>query len=121
MGQPIHVNPASIQGLGDAFLIYREWLRTQAGTFTGMTIAAGNFDEANDLEKRVSERAGELDTALTNIEAALERIATNLKTNASIYAAGEQNNVKANEELDKLIENLNNDLPGFETEGSDSA
>jgi uncharacterized protein YukE len=107
------INPKALEDLARDFDTYASTFEQATRDIGATTVAAGSFTEATMLSNRVSARAKSLDTAVTNIHKALTTIASNLRTNATVYADAERDNTGAGEQIEMLLDDLQSDLPGF--------
>lgn len=113
-GPTVTVDDAAIDALSKKF---SDWAETVLGpaikSLDGISVTPGEFEDATTLKTTVTTRAGELRTALTNIQLALTAISTNLQTVATNYRAAEDDSVVAADAIKPMIDQITLTLPGF--------
>ena len=114
----IQVDDKSVGDLGGTF---HNPLKTNFDTGTtglkNIVIKAGDFADADELEKLVIDRGEEANTSATNISKACGDIGDGLKACAQLYYKAEDDNTVGANSFKDMITNVDKDLPGINKGG----
>ena len=109
----VGVDDAAIDTLAGLFDAWVTDITKTAQPLQNLTINAGTFTDATNLNAAVKDRATLLYTNLTNLSKSLTEMATALHAAATDYRKGEAENV-VTAEFTKMNTNIKGYLPGID-------